>query len=211
MLLLRAAAHPPGPWSITHDLLDRAGAVVAHCSGLNPLADPIPDHHPGPPLVFRSGPPGEGVIPWGAAARSAWLHASDRLAALGPAWVHPRAGDVLSDAPGVLSFLNQRPRFGLFLEPAALLAPAMLPQAPEHLARIAAALLPRASAVLLTGVRPESDRLHRAPLGEGPINSHDLLAPIAHALEGMTDLPPLALLEPAEAQRRVLERAGLVP
>lgn len=62
--------------------------------------------------------------------------------------LRPAATDVISDAPSCLRFLERRARFGtdgparlgLFVDPVGMLAPSMLPTAPEHLERIVAHL-----------------------------------------------------------------------
>jgi hypothetical protein len=50
--------------------------------------------------------------------------------------VWPRLRDVLSDAPGLLSFLRGAPAWRFVVEPLALLTPEMRRNAPEHVARL---------------------------------------------------------------------------
>jgi hypothetical protein len=74
----------------------------------------------------------------------------------GEFWFWPSTNGVLSDVPSTGSFFraNQGGPFRLFLDPASLLTPEMLPKAEDHLERIFSALAGSASAILLANVEP---------------------------------------------------------
>lgn len=86
--------------------------------------------------------------------------------------LRPHARQVLSDVAGTADFLRRHrgERFGLALAPADLLTAEMLPQAEDHLVRIAETLAGVATVVLLEDARPrrdDPDRVETVPLGEG--------------------------------------------
>jgi hypothetical protein len=86
----------------------------------------------------------------------------------------PRAGDMLSDAQGCLTFLRRRESAGrarleLLLDPCGLLTASMFRRAEEHLARVFEALgaHPMVAAVVLSNVRTDAGVLAPAPLHLG--------------------------------------------
>lgn len=58
-----------------------------------------------------------------------------------PLLLWPGPGSVLSDAVSTLSFARRQPRVGLVIDPVAWITPAMAPDAEDHLARFAQALV----------------------------------------------------------------------
>jgi hypothetical protein len=78
---------------------------------------------------------------WLPGPREQWgrfaAHIQQRCQAAGATPVlWPQLGDVLSDAPGLLTFLRGAPAWRFVVEPLALLTPQMRRNAPEHLARL---------------------------------------------------------------------------
>ncbi len=71
--------------------------------------------------------------------------------------VVPTWNGVISDIPTTVQFVKERPseRMGLVLEPASMIAPSMLPNVADHLARLygAAAMLPGVEAVVVSNLR----------------------------------------------------------
>ncbi len=104
------------------------------------------------------------VANWGSAGMRAFDEASARIrdALAGTPkrvlW-RPHARHIISDAQRGLALMRQladdglSDRFGLALDPSALLEPTMLPTAEDHLARAFEALAPLADLVFLTGAR----------------------------------------------------------
>lgn len=96
-------------------------------------------------LVVRSGfspDPADPQPLWLAGPRGDWArfaaHAQHLCATAGQTpVVWPRLGEVLSDAPSLLSFLRGAPAWRFVVEPLALLTPDMHRNAPEHLDRLA--------------------------------------------------------------------------
>lgn len=142
--------------------------------------------------VFVWASPPEGGAPgyWG---REAWERFDAALADLaGPLGaagarllLRPHHARTLADVPGALRLLNgpHAERLGLLLDPAAMLAPSMLPGAKDHLRRIFEALGPRADALVLSNIAalPGADgdeTLAPAPLRAGLLDA-DLLLSLA--------------------------------
>lgn len=78
-------------------------------------------------------------------SRASWDSFDTSLAALTASTTRPlilwtNAGAMLSDAVSTLSFARRQPAVGLMVDPVAWLTPAMLKDAPDHLARFAQAL-----------------------------------------------------------------------
>jgi hypothetical protein len=112
----------------------------------------------------RAGAPGAGwlaVGEWESLA-VAWEQRvpADRLA------VEPWHCDAVSDVPSTLGFLRARPPWRLVLNPAAMLAPSMLPRAEEHLERIADVLAghPRLAGVIVPAAGPLGTMVKRVVL-----------------------------------------------
>jgi len=86
----------------------------------------------------------------------------------------PHAAHVLSDPRSCLTFLQQRESraFALLLDPVSLLTPEMLPDAEDHLDRIAQTLLahPQVPAVILSdAIVSDTGQIAHAPLAEGAL------------------------------------------
>ncbi len=81
--------------------------------------------------------------------------------------LRPHHRHVLSDVPGCMRLLRENAGIGLHisLAPADLISPDMVKDLPDHLERIFSTLGPRAAIVLLQDL--------------GPIDQHNLLAPVA--------------------------------
>ncbi|MBC7835965.1 MAG: hypothetical protein H7Y88_12830 [Phycisphaerales bacterium] len=142
----------------------------------NPLAAILPDLSPetflrtrsiASRLIARSGAgttsiePGDALPAWLPAAWDQFELALATLPADAPAHllIAPHHAHTISDIPSALRYLERWSskagpiRFGLALDPAAILAPSMLAAAPDHLGRIFAALgsHPATACLCLTG------------------------------------------------------------
>lgn len=121
-------------------------------------------------------------------------------------WLLPASGDVLSDAPRTTAFTAEHPGLGFVLEPAALLTPAMLDHADDHLDRIARSLgnHPACAALFIADARVVGGSLVRCPIGRGTIGARRLAAFIASC---RADLPVVLLADAAEDQLAALADA----
>jgi hypothetical protein len=132
------------------------------------------------PVILKttthSGADDEGSeLPWMPQARARFDSSVGRLAtSRGTFWLWPSASGVLSDVPSTQTFFRARAdqAFGLFLDPAALLTPAMIPKAEDHLARIFAALSGTAAAILLANIEPVGgvEGVQLSPLTRGVLS-----------------------------------------
>jgi hypothetical protein len=196
---------------------------LARVQAWNSLQDPVPDRVPAgspPALVcssgrFEDGPGGPGALrtwgPEGWRRLEAFCDGLEPL--LGRAGVvlvlRPHARDVLSDAQSCLTFLTRREGrpSRLLLDPAGMLTPGMLGDAPDHLGRMMDALggHPGVWGLLLTNVRPDgAGGLEPCPLHLGEVDA-GLLAGLAG---GWGDGGPVVVLEEGfEAQIELLGRA----
>ncbi len=113
------------------------------------------------PAVVHADETADPILPWMPAARTAFQTAAETLLtkppAVGEYWLWPSAGGVLSDVPSTQTFFRSTTGFRLFLDPASLLTPAMIPKAEDHLNRIMAGLGSLASAILLANIEPLGD------------------------------------------------------
>lgn len=151
---------------------------------------PPPASFASPWIVARSGSLAEDPFEdeprnWMGPGRAALEKICDGL--VGPLVAHerllllrPHARQVLSDVAGTADFLRRHrgERFGLALAPADLLTIDMLPQAEDHLLRIAETLAGLATVVLLEDARPcrdDPDRVEIVPIGEGVLPLGPLL------------------------------------
>ena len=117
---------------------------------------------PAPRLIVRS----ERAVTDAESAFAAWSDAGWRAfdAAVtelleqnkSPLLLWPGPGSVLSDAVSTLSFARRQPRVGLVIDPVAWITPAMAPDAEDHLARFAQALLacPAVACVVVRACEP---------------------------------------------------------
>jgi hypothetical protein len=108
----------------------------------------------------------------------------------------PHADDMLCDAHACRAFLDRskgKP-FAIIADPTALLTPAMIPTASDHLVRIVEthAATPGVGALILTDVRLEGDLAVPAPLGEGVLDAAMLVDLVRSA---WPDGRPVMLLE----------------
>lgn len=166
---------------------DSDGPMIRWLPG-NPLSAASPPAIPAepPPAVAAwSGWTGDDDTPFAPSPRN-WLPGSrerlaawcDRIAedlhaARARLLLRPHARHVLSDIPGVRSFLDARPddTIGLLLDPAGMMEPAMLEEADTFLERLTDTLLPRADALLLRGAprhegENDTDAARPAPITE---------------------------------------------
>lgn len=128
----------------------------------------------------------------------------------------PAAAHVLSDPQSCLTFLRARAGqpFGLMLDPALLLTPAMLGRAEDHLRRAMEALgrHPAVAALRLTNIQisraEQGPSLRPEPLHRGVLDAR-LLASLA-AAHTPPDLPLVLLPEQVETQTALLA-AGAAP
>lgn len=107
---------------------------------------------------------------WGPAGRAAFDKRIDALAGrTDRVLIRPHARHVVSDIPSVATLARrfEGGSVGVLLEPAALFTPEMLPDADEHLERIAA-LVPVSAGVLLSDIERAGDEL-RLTAGEGEL------------------------------------------
>jgi hypothetical protein len=114
---------------------------------LNALTAAPGTHYPSVPIVLRTGwlpqDPDDASPAWLSKHHAKFRDFREFAAASHPqrqwiAW--PRVGDVLSDIPGIVTFLRTTHGWKVLLDPVALLTPAMHPLADEHLARILGSL-----------------------------------------------------------------------
>ena len=165
-------------------------------------------------LVIRSGHPAAGeaaALRWGSAAW-ATLDAfcdsvKDRLEAAGATLCfRPHADDILSDAHACRVFLERRAGgpFEVCGDPGAMLTPAMIPTAPEHVERSIQALASCGGAValILTNVVLQGERLMPAPITEGILDPNTI-AGLARAL-WPADRPLVLLEQDFASQARLL-------
>ncbi|MEM7755423.1 MAG: hypothetical protein AAF297_07275 [Planctomycetota bacterium] len=110
----------------------------------------------------------------------------------------PSAASAMSDIPSVRAVANgwgADDPFGLLVDPGALLIPAMLREADEHLRRMAEELVPlgRVWAVRITDVVEDGEGLRAVPVGEGrlPLDAMCSVAAAARA----ADRPVVLLAE----------------
>lgn len=120
------------------------GEALGRCSAANILAGPV-EPQPGLFVVDSGWDDRAPHLAWRPQAWRSTLLRWTALAAASPAagctpLLHPRAGHTIGDAQRAATFLREAPAARLALEPAALLTPAMVPDAAEHLDRIAAAI-----------------------------------------------------------------------
>lgn len=172
-------AAPPPDWRVSDALVDNAGSVHAWVSALNPLRDVIPARGwgRGAMVLFSGGAHAgddEERPAWMPQSRERFTLAAKALDALGgDIWVWPRFDHALSDIPGVQTFLRAHERFGLLFDPIAMLAPSMLAQAEDHLARMFQVFgpHPQTRAVMLTNIAPgsEIEGVRVAPVHRGVI------------------------------------------
>lgn len=141
---------------------------------------------------------------WSEAGRSAFEAAraalGDQAARLGvDLWVHPRAGDVLGDVPGLRSLAAGR--VGVLLEPAGLLTGSMIDDAWDHFERMVdeVELSGVVRAVVVTNLSGAGG--DRVPIGEGLIDP-GAMRDLALKVSGWA---PVCVLEPdAESLARSL-------
>jgi|GEM_PF-1294897 len=120
-ILTHANALDSATWP--HDLPIGSGSMILLRTGFDSNAD---DMQP----LWLAGPRAQ----WGAFAQ----HMQDLCARKGHIPViWPRLGDVIADAPSLLTFIRNAPAWRFVVEPIALLTPEMLMHAPEHLLRFA--------------------------------------------------------------------------
>ncbi|MCW5777599.1 MAG: hypothetical protein KIS87_14275 [Phycisphaeraceae bacterium] len=122
-------------------------------------------------------------------------------------WLLPAAGDVLSDAPRTAVFMAEHLGLGFVLEPVALLTPAMLDHADDHLDRIAGSLGHHAAcaAIFIADVRVSAGSLVRCPVGRGTIGARRLARFLTAC---RADLPVVLVADAAEEQRAALADAA---
>lgn len=223
---------PLGP-ALGCDALDGTSelGVIESCAGAAPLAlwreenplavDPPISPEPGsPPLAIWSGwvaqdqdPRRPSIHTWTGRGWDELMGLCDRLEPVLQARAQsllfrPSASHVLSDPRSCLTFFNKRPsRFGLLLDPIAMLTVSMLPDAGDHLDRILDTLLdrPETRAVVVSDASAEGEQISPAPLGGGVLAPGVLDRMLSRVLESGR---PVVLLGDAPSQLGVLERAG---
>ncbi|USN99445.1 MAG: hypothetical protein H6810_01860 [Phycisphaeraceae bacterium] len=84
-------------------------------------------------------------------------------------WLHPHAGDVIGDVPGLRALASRAVACGsgVLLEPAVLLTASMIPDAEDHFARIVEPL--ESSGLVRAVLVANTDGHDRCPIGEGQI------------------------------------------
>lgn len=194
---------------------DRAEAAFLDA---NPLAEhgvSLPAHITTPALVIRSGLiepeasasgetdeadrmdaarrtwSGEGRARFDAAWCDLCAQAEPRGVEL---WIHPIAGDVLGDIPGIRALAQGTPNAGVFLEPAALITASMVTEAEDHFVRMLDPLLASPSqpvrAVAITNIAGNALERTRVPIDRGDIEPSVLRAFAAR----FAGLAPLCVL-----------------
>jgi hypothetical protein len=149
----------------------------------------------------------EPILPWMPAARSAFQAAIETLRnkppAVGEYWLWPSAGGVLSDVPSTQTFFRGTSGFRLFLDPASLLTPAMIPKAEDHLGRILLGLGSLASAVLLANIEPLGDveGVQLSPLTRGVLSPKIMIDAWRRHVPAET---PVVILDEDVAEQRAL-------
>lgn len=126
-------------------------------------------------------------------------------------WLLPASGDVLSDAPRTAAFMAEHPGLEFVLEPSALLTPAMLDHADDHLDRIARSLgnHPACAALFIADASVSAGSLVRCPVGRGSIGPRRLAGFTAAC---RADLPVVLLADAAEDQLHALaDRSRTTP
>lgn len=174
MRFLRLQHRPPkpqDPWRCHAHLLD-AERVVALAAT---VPEPLPSSLPGPlPLIasITTGPEDDPARRWGPTARARLDSAVRDLVDLArrqgsQVWLWPSAAGAVSDLPTILQLARRHADdpLRIFLEPAALLAPSMVPTLDDFFARCAEAIvpLPAVAAVLLSN--PSGAPVHQGPAG----------------------------------------------
>lgn len=203
-----AGIHTPAPDGARISL--DSGETWAMWTGRS-LFDPVVDDlvarntSQGKPLVVHScliaTPTDEDGVqdaPWRTWGAQAKVRLAARLAELaarvesagGTLLVVPTWNGVISDIPTTVQFLKERPseRLGLVLEPASMLAPSMLPNLPDHLARLygAAAMLPGVEGVIVSNLRQGEDGEVEVCEAERGLIGDGLLSPMVRQARAAT-------------------------
>lgn len=222
-LLRLGATSESSPWALvwTGDLLGRDGVARAQRAAQAAAAMGVRR------LVCWSGTLGGNLLdstpanwtgPGREALRAAVIRLAPALRRLDVALLlRPHARHVASDAPACRLLLDDAAAHALplrlALEPAALLEPSMLEDAPDHLRRVCDALASEAACVILTNVERCGDGdeagLAPTPITSGLIAPADLCAACRRGLAQIEEPPPLALLDrDLDAQVEALRAAG---
>ncbi len=187
------------------------------------LLSPTPDALPASPeqrLIIRSGwlpdeeaPDRPDPRTWGARGWEALEEALSRhLAGTGPRiLIRPAWTDVISDTPSCIRFLDLREqwggleRLGLLLDPAAMLAPSMMPTAEDHVRRILEMVAGRegVDGVVASNVEVREGVPRHAPLHRGAIDAQRLSALYRGLVPA--SIPIILTGGEAEVQRRAIE------
>lgn len=168
-------------WQVSDQITEAEGrSSLAMVSACTPAQAATITTGPELPVVLRAGlGPGTASEPdalqWLPASRAKFNEAISALASKpGQFWLWPSANGVLSDVPSTASFFRAKESspFRLFLDPASLLTPDMLPKAEDHLARILQGLAGQATAILLANVEPSGgiEGVQLAPLTRGALS-----------------------------------------
>lgn len=185
-----------------------AGLCVARVCDANPLAPIEPMQPSDLPVIRWSGWIADEASPADPSLRTwlgeGWLHLlawlerreSQGPGDLAPLWLRPHHGHVLSDVPSIgrwiktlpqhvvdskAEYQNVPPRIGLVIDPAALLAPAMLADAADHVQRMidAFAGMPLVRCWWLAGTTPApATGLQPQTIAQLPAELRDLV--LAH-------------------------------
>lgn len=185
-------------WASAHNVMDAARVARPAAESILLRTEPAKGS------VEDDGPP---MLPWMPAARSAFQAAIETLRSKPPAvgefWLWPSCGGVLSDVPSTQTFFRGTAGFRLFLDPASLLTPAMIPKAEDHLDRIMAGLGSLASAVLLANIEPLGDveGVQLSPLTRGVLSPKIVIDAWRRHIPAET---PVVLLDEDLAGQRAL-------
>ncbi|HRQ74024.1 MAG TPA: hypothetical protein PLU35_13440 [Phycisphaerales bacterium] len=202
--LLHASGDAASPLAVLADanpLTDDPRALAAECAGEPRLLIPTGQ-------APAADPAEAAVRTW---SRQSWATLSRFCAEVAksglPLWLLPAAGDVLSDAPRTAAFMAEHPGLGFVLEPAALLTPAMLDHADDHLHRFAHSLghHPACAAIFISDAKVSAGSLVRCPVGRGAISARCLAVFVAAC---RADLPVVLLADAAEEQLTALADAA---
>ncbi len=186
-----AFAPGPGRWDAVRD--DTGVPVAAWLVGeLGGVVPALPRELASAPFAFaRVGGPEAGTDePWAAWGKSAATEADARIAAARSSLpdsvtlvVVPRAGDLLSDIPGIMALAKRladagRPRVAVAANPAGLLVPATLANGPEHFARglLVASVVASPAAVMTNIDQGSGGDLVPMPLHRGRIPAEAIRA-----------------------------------
>ena len=124
----------------------------------------------------------------------------------------PHADDMLCDAHACRAFLKRHKGepFQIIADPTALLTPAMIPSAADHLVRIIEthATTPGVCAMILTDIKLIDDRVEAVPLGTGLLDASMLVNLTLDAWPG--DRPVVLLEEDFKSQAKRL-KGGAAP